>query len=347
MVGRTAAAMVADDDEKFDTRAFIGLAAWGVCAAISVAIAVFAARTDLGIKRLSAALIAIASPPEESQSVAAANLLARTANAEREARRAAETVIAISTDRERTAARLSAIERDISEVSGSVSRAIALAAEGKAVPPVLTMSSASLINHHKNAAPAGWAAPTPPSVASGEPAAPMPSQPANATTPPPSERISVQAAAPPQNVPLPKPNPPHPQTPPQSVAAAPPPQATPAKPEDNAAPITGSIATGATPESAPPKVEFGVDLGPSLTVSRLRSRWTKLVNERPDLFKGLRPVITIRDTGAGKPAEIRLVAGPLATVNAATDLCSALGQPTGAPYICRPSVFDGQRLNVQ
>src|SRR5262245_45689359 len=99
MVGQKTAAIVADDDEKFDTQALLRLAAWGVCAAVSVGIAIFAARTDLGAKRFSAALIAIASPPEESQAATAANLLARTATAEREARRAAETVVAISADR--------------------------------------------------------------------------------------------------------------------------------------------------------------------------------------------------------------------------------------------------------
>ena len=85
---------------------------------------------------------------------------------------------------------------------------------------------------------------------------------------------------------------------------------------------TGSIARRDT--AAPPKVEFGVDLGPALTIGRLRSRWTKLSAERPDLVKGLRPLVTVREIGPGKPVEIRLVVGPLANVNAATEFCGAL-----------------------
>ena len=45
---------------------------------------VFAARSDLGSQRIGAALKAIAATPEELQSTVSAQLLARTANAERE-----------------------------------------------------------------------------------------------------------------------------------------------------------------------------------------------------------------------------------------------------------------------
>ena len=79
-------------------------------------------------------------------------------------------------------------------------------------------------------------------------------------------------------------------------------------------------------------------------LARLRSRWTKLATERPDLVKGLRPLVTVRDTGAGKPVEVRLLVGPMTNVNGATDFCSALASPQ---YLCRPAVFDGQRLTVQ
>ncbi len=59
-------------------------------------------------------------------------------------------------------------------------------------------------------------------------------------------------------------------------------------------------------------------------MGRLRTRWSKLAAERPDLVKGLRPLVTVRDTGAGKPVEVRLLVGPMANVNGATDFCQAL-----------------------
>jgi hypothetical protein len=145
------------------------------------------------------------------------------------------------------------------------------------------------------------------------------------------------------NVPLPRPGP---QVPPQTVAARvepAPATATPAAPPDETTALfTGSIGAG-TPET-PLKVEFGADLGPALTMTRLRSRWSKLATERPELVKGLRPLVTVRELGAGKPVEIRLVVGPIANVNAATEFCSILAP---AQYLCRPAVFDGQRLTVQ
>ena len=79
-------------------------------------------------------------------------------------------------------------------------------------------------------------------------------------------------------------------------------------------------------------------------MTRLRSRWAKLAKDRPDLVKELRPLVTVRDTGAGKPIEVRLVIGPLVNVNAATEFCAMLSSPQ---YVCQPSVFDGQRLIVQ
>ena len=126
------------------------------------------------------------------------------------------------------------------------------------------------------------------------------------------------------------------------VPLAPPAAAPSAQPVETA---KAEETTASIPSQEPAaKVEFGVDLGPATTMARLRSRWTKLAAERPDLVKGLRPLVTVRDTGAGKPVEVRLLVGPMANVNGATDFCSALASPQ---YLCRPAVFDGQRLTVQ
>lgn len=343
MAGYERAAIVADDDEQFDTRALVRLAAWGMAAAMGLFLAVLGARTDLGGQRLHAALKAIAATPEEAQSTISAQLLARTMNAEREARRASDTVLALSADRERMSSRVGVTEREIADLTSSVQRALAIAAGNQFTSPSLSISSDTLLFQPRNLAPEGWMAASGSRVQSaGEP---VPNHIAGA------ERAPEPVL--PQNVPLPRPAPQAvasnaPLNP--SPAASAPSQAKPATTPDNAAKPAvednTSGATGAIPATVEPspKVEFGVDLGPALTMARLRARWSKLASERPDLMKGLRPLVTVRDTGPGKPVEVRLVAGPMADVNAATEFCVALASPG---YVCRPSVFDGQRLAVQ
>jgi hypothetical protein len=332
MVGSPRAAIVADDDEFFHTGSLIRLAGWGLAAAASVAAVVYIARTDLGTKRFATAIAAIGAPPSDPQQIATAQLSARIAHSEREARRAIETVQAISSDRERMQARIITLENEIGELTAAVHR-VAASSEGKppaetkvATPeaknsfPSLSTSSAAPLIRPRNPVP-GWTA-TPVQTQAAITPEPKPVSEPKATEPPPTQ---TAAAA----VPLPRSSP-VPLTP--SADAA--------KTTAPAEETTGSIASA----EAPAKVEFGADLGPALTMGRLRARWTKLAAEHPDLVKGLRPLVSVRDTGAGKPVEVRLLVGPMANVNGATGFCQALASPQ---YLCRPAVFDGQRLTVQ
>jgi hypothetical protein len=353
MAGHRRAAIVADDDEQVDTRGLTRLGAWGLCAFISVAATAIAARTDLGALRISAALGAISAAPGESEPPAA-QLLARTAAAERDAFRAIETAQTISADRERLALRLITLERDIGDISGSVQRALAIAAESKATSQFPSMASAALLTHSKNSSPAGWTPPAP-SVVSADLAPPptvvtlvsaerpfdktaMTGGPPTRTppAPPPAAAPHAIAAAPP----APPPAPPAAAPPVVPPAATPAKEASPAKPDETSPAVTASVGAA----DSPLKVDLGADLGPALTMTRLRARWTKLSAEHPEMVKGLRPLVTVRELGPGKPVEIRLVIGPLANVNVATEFCTAL---IAAQYLCRPAVFDGQRLAVQ
>ncbi len=338
MAGYKRAAIVADGDEQFDTGDLLRLTVWGLAAVAGVAAAVFVARTELGIHRARAALMAIAASPEESAPVAATQLLSRTALAEREARRALETVQAYGADRERMVARVTTAEREIADLNGSVQRALVIAAESKAAASqVPSINSASLLMQPKNPASANWS-PLSPVATATEP--PKPAPPAPAAAPVATAERAPEPAAASKVVPLPRPAP---AAPPQQVAAANPQKAAPESPppDESTAQFTGSVGPPPTP---PLHVDFGVDLGPALTMTRLRARWTKLANEKPELVKGLRPLVTVREIGGGKPVEIRLVVGPLANVAAASEFCSGL---VGAQYVCRPAVYDGQRLAVQ
>jgi hypothetical protein len=347
LVGSPRAAIVADDDEFFHTKSLIRLAVWGLVAAASIVAAVYIARTELGARRFATAIAAIGAPPTDPQQVATTQLASRIASAEREARRALETAQAISADRERTQSRIITMEHEMSELAGSVRRAAvtppetrpvseakAAAPDSKTNFPSLAMGSAASLMQPRNPAP-GWAA-TPVQTQTVTRPEPPASKSAAAESPPESPApVAAQVAA---NVPLPRPAP---------LALAPPTAAPAAAPAAEAPPATAKAeetTASISPPEAPAKVEFGVDLGPALTMARLRSRWAKLAAERPDLVKGLRPLVTVRDAGTGKPVEVRLLVGPMANVNGATDFCQALASPQ---YLCRPAVFDGQRLTVQ
>jgi hypothetical protein len=363
MVG-SRAAIVADDDELFHMKSLARLAGWGFAAAVSVVLVVYIGRTELGAKRFSMAIAAIGAPPGDPQQLATAQLSARVAGAEREARRAIETVQAISADRERLQSRIITMENETAELANSIRRGAPAPVEGRPLPEArsepkplqsLPTASTSSFMPARNPVP-GWTATpvsSPQAAAAPEPApkatvpervvvAPTPAHPTETAVAAPTSLVPAIIPANPApaastNASLPRPTAAPAPTPAAPQAAAPPADAaaTTAKAEDT----TGSVAS-----EVPGKVEFGVDLGPALTVARLRARWSKLVGERPDLVKGMRPLISVRDTGNGKPVEVRLLVGPITNVDGATAFCQAL---VSTQYLCRPSVFDGQRLAMQ
>jgi hypothetical protein len=107
-----------------------------------------------------------------------------------------------------------------------------------------------------------------------------------------------------------------------------------------AAPAMEPEASSAT-APGPPPVTYGVDVGSGLTIPALRARWEILRSAHPELFAGLRPVVSIKEIPHANRVELRLVAGPIAEPAAATQLCATL-TPFG--LFCQATVFDGQRL---
>ena len=79
-------------------------------------------------------------------------------------------------------------------------------------------------------------------------------------------------------------------------------------------------------------------------MSRLRLRWEAFRKAQGPASDGMRPLIAIREMAQNKPVEMRLVAGPLADVGAAAQMCASLA---GSQFPCQPAVFDGQRLALQ
>jgi hypothetical protein len=98
-------------------------------------------------------------------------------------------------------------------------------------------------------------------------------------------------------------------------------------------------AADSTPE--PPRVEFGVDVGGAVSFDGLRVLWASTKGSHAALFEGLHPIVAVRENGRTKSTELRLIAGPLANVEAATTLCATL---TASRRYCQPVGFEGQRL---
>jgi hypothetical protein len=111
----------------------------------------------------------------------------------------------------------------------------------------------------------------------------------------------------------------------------------------NEMPITVTTATvdKMLASSPTPSTQYGVDIGSALSIPTLRARWAGIRSAHPRLFDDLRPVVTLKQLSHSSRVELRLVAGPLASAEAATQLCAAL-----SPYrlFCAPATYSGQSL---
>ncbi len=118
-------------------------------------------------------------------------------------------------------------------------------------------------------------------------------------------------------------------------------------------PGPGPLSSGlAVPPESPPSSaqpdspgaaasEYGVDIGSALSIQALRARWLGIRSAHLPLFERLQPTVMLDESAQSKRLELRLVVGPLASVEAAKRLCAAL-----APYrlFCRPTTFDRRQL---
>jgi hypothetical protein len=99
--------------------------------------------------------------------------------------------------------------------------------------------------------------------------------------------------------------------------------------------VTGSVAHLA---------EYGVDVGSALSIDVLRARWLGIRSAHRHLFDGLTPTVVLHQIAKSNRVELRLVAGPLDTSEAAAELCAAL-----AAYrlLCQPVAFESPHIALQ
>jgi hypothetical protein len=340
-------------DEHFDMPAMIRLGAWGLGALLAVVVAVFAASANMGARHSNAATTTIAkseaklpsetkAAPEPPRMTTAAELIARANEPDGETKRLAEAVRLLTADRDRLTTRIAALERNIDDLTGSISRQPAPAPPPAPMPRPL---------QNELSPPPVLVASTPPGPAA---------VPQAVAAPPPLTRPSISS-------PAPQPDPPP--TPP-ATAAAPSASMTPAA-TTVPVPRPGRMATieyyarsapepadrgqfgheSATDDSPAGSVatatDFGVDLGGATSVNGLRSMWGMLRTKHAQLLNGLWPIMSVRDRakpGTPGTVELRLVAGPLPNAAHAARLCAAF---VGLGVACQPAVFDGQRLALR
>jgi len=345
MASSPRAALIARDGERVDLRALARLGTWGLAAVLAVALAVSVGRSELGTQRATAALAAMTAPPGEAPEIVTAQLAARALEADRQVRQLSDTVRLLAAERAQFAQRVVALERSIGDLTGSVSR---IAAESRA-------------SDAKAASPAAKAGPS-------EPGSGVSAEVARVEV---AARPEIKAVAPPVPYVHPDEGAPALITGAAAPATAPvpllssPPAARPANasdfPRTDAVPVPRPAPLAPTqvspsspradggeraevPDSIAYKTEFGVDLGPALSLARLRARWNTLQANHAPLFDRLRPLVALREPVKGGPIELRLVVGPLTDAAQAIQLCAALA---GTQFSCQPAAFEGQRLALR
>jgi len=98
------------------------------------------------------------------------------------------------------------------------------------------------------------------------------------------------------------------------------------------------------PEAATAMLPYGVDIGGALSIEVLRARWLGIRSAHRQLLEGLIPTVELRQAPRTKRIELRLVAGPLASSDAAERLCASL---ILYRLSCEPTPFDREDLPLQ
>ncbi len=316
----------------FTMRHLWRMTVWGGAAAGALFVAVLASRSDIGGERIAS----LFSDRGDRTKVTAEPFVTQA-----EERRLTEAVRGLAAENDALKSRLAAVEHNMDDITGSVTRQIeaikktdASPAPDRSPPAAAAPAPPAVIAPPPVVSPPG-PAPGPAAAQASNaviaipPAAPSPAQGAGAAAAPVSN--AATAALPAALAPLPSPAlaPVHAQ-----VAAAEP------------LPPRIAVPAAAPLHAASPAVtlKYGVDIGNAVSIAVLRARWLGIHSAHGKLFEGLIPVVMLRGVPHTGRIELRLVVGPLVSAEAAAKLCVAL-----APYrlSCQPTLFSGQHIALQ
>lgn len=110
------------------------------------------------------------------------------------------------------------------------------------------------------------------------------------------------------------------------------------------APPPALTASAAATSVQPPVTEYAIDLGGASFIQALSAHWAEVHGAHPQLFEGLKPVVTLKETARTKHVELRLQVGPLPSAAAASRLCASLASLRPP---CRPTTLDGPHLALR
>jgi hypothetical protein len=332
--------------KPFDLRALLRLATWGCVAATALMLAVLSANIGTKHQALAPSTTALQVP------AATVQLTTRQTEPDKATHQLSEALSGLTADRDRLVARIASLERNLEDVTGSIKQ--------QAAPPASVSAQTSMHVPTTAPAPASVAAresmpaqASVPAPASGPAPRPMPALAPTATAPsptpsspaPPAPRSQAQpekekvtpaaATAPPAASPPPTP-------PPGAIAASPP---APAAPPTAAPPPTPPTRVANLPEASDPEgksriVDFGLDIGGATTFDGLRALWNSVRNNTADLFEDVHPMVAVRENKS-RGVDLRLVVGPIASSEAATQMCATL---LAARRFCQMTIFEGQPL---
>ncbi len=305
-----------DDEGHIDMRPLLRIGVWGACAVVAVSGVVFAGRTEVGAGRAQLALATLREAPGEIIADPGNLLAARSSTDDAEMRRLTDTVHKLKADRDRLATRVATLEQNLADLTGSIARGQAPAqnATGGAARPRADDRSEA------------FPPPAPPEAASttggdSRSIAPPADQPA------PTAATSVAA----------------PQTSRMATIQSYVTSSTPPIASGGSESRVAATSADTPPADTPPN-GYAVDLGTATTVNTLRAHWGSVKSGHAAMLEGLRPLVSVRQSSRPGFTEFHLVAGPVADADAATRLCQAL---TSVRVPCRPSTFDGQRLDLR
>ena len=275
------------------------ICAWGVSAAMSLIVAIYAGSTDAGFDRARYAAQQLREIVAPTGARAARPLDAN------EGRRLADTVRVLTADRERLLARIGALEHNVDDMTGSITRF-----EKTVRTPVEQLQPV--------------APPSPPPVAMTAPQTVAPARPPMPQVSAPLPASQVATAPPPAAAGRPVE---------EFTSTLSGPDATefePAPPPANTQPNTTTVT----------KRQFGLDLGGSASEEAARANWSAAVRRHGTLLQGLRPIVVPHEHSRGG-TEYRLVVGPINDASKAARFCSAITSMGG---VCQPAMYDGPRV---
>jgi hypothetical protein len=310
-----------ESGEPLDMRALWRLGGWGAGAAVALLLVAFVSTSDRGNQRLGLAFAPAELPVRPVTTVTVA-----PSQNDAEIRRLSAQLHALAVDRDRASARIASLERQLSDLTGSINRLAESPPLRSSTPATPAPTSAASAPHP--------APKTPMTVAPAAEAPPKPRAPAHVAS------TIVAPIISPLAMPGMGPVAAWPEPPKQADATEQETVATAEEPAADQVPMPPErVATAAPATMEPAQPGFGIALAGASSLEVARMQWMAIKANFGSMLAALEPrTVTERRGGA---THYRLVAGPLPTYAAASRLCARI---VAAYAICQPIKFSGDPL---